>query len=215
MYRHDIQEHLEEGLSRGISTSVSLDSKPSVSVGISFVFFPRITIKLDRLIVLSKSSLLGWFLQVSLILIIKGRYPREVSLIVIIKQVIRMYVHTFYNILFRIPFNSILQSSPYTVSLTHSGLLCHHKSSIGIHSYLQCAFQCLVHSAFLERIMLFSSCSKDSLYPVSRSRSTILWPVLSYPRRQGAEEVVFIWADSVVWVYFVWFVSKRFVNVFT
>ena len=46
-----------------------------------------ITIKLDRLIVLSKSSLLGLFLHVSLILIIKGRYPREVSLIVIIKQV--------------------------------------------------------------------------------------------------------------------------------
>ncbi len=46
-----------------------------------------ITIKIDRLIVLSKSSLLGWFLHVSLILIIKGRYPREVSLIVIIKQV--------------------------------------------------------------------------------------------------------------------------------
>ena len=33
----------------------------------------RITIKLDRLIVLSKSSLLGWFLHVSLIVIIKGR----------------------------------------------------------------------------------------------------------------------------------------------
>ncbi len=47
----------------------------------------RITIKLDRLIVLSKSSLLVWFVHVSLIWIIKGRYPREVSLIVIIKQV--------------------------------------------------------------------------------------------------------------------------------
>ena len=47
----------------------------------------RLTIKLDRLIVLSKSSLLGWFLQVSLIVIIKGRSPMEVSLIVIIKQV--------------------------------------------------------------------------------------------------------------------------------
>jgi hypothetical protein len=31
-----------------------------------------------------------------------------------------MYAHTFYNILFRIPSNSILWSSPYTVSLTHS-----------------------------------------------------------------------------------------------
>jgi hypothetical protein len=42
--------------------------------------------KLDRLIVLSESSLLGWFLQVSLIVIIKGRPPMEVSLIVIILQ---------------------------------------------------------------------------------------------------------------------------------
>ena len=47
----------------------------------------RLTIKLDRLIVLSKSSLLGWFLHVSLIVIIKGRSPMEVSLIVIINQV--------------------------------------------------------------------------------------------------------------------------------
>ena len=47
----------------------------------------RITIKLDRLIVLSESSLLGCFLHVSLTVIIKGRYPMEVSLIVIIKQV--------------------------------------------------------------------------------------------------------------------------------
>ena len=30
------------------------------------------------------------------------------------------YAHAFYNILFRIPFNSILWSSPYAVSLTHS-----------------------------------------------------------------------------------------------
>ena len=43
----------------------------------------------------------------------------------------------------------------------------------GIHSCLQCAFQRLVHSAFLESIMLFSSCSKDSLYPASRSRATM------------------------------------------
>ncbi len=43
----------------------------------------------------------------------------------------------------------------------------------GIHSCLQCAFQCLVHGPFLEIIMLFSSCSKDSLYPVSRSRATM------------------------------------------
>jgi hypothetical protein len=42
---------------------------------------PRITIRLDRMIVLSKSSLLGWFLPVSLIVIIKGRSPIEVSLI--------------------------------------------------------------------------------------------------------------------------------------
>ncbi len=43
----------------------------------------------------------------------------------------------------------------------------------GIHSCLQCAFQRLVHSAFLESIMMFSSCSKDSLYPTSRSRATM------------------------------------------
>jgi hypothetical protein len=43
----------------------------------------------------------------------------------------------------------------------------------GIHSCLQCDFQSLVHSAFLESIMLFSSCSKDSLYPASRSRTTM------------------------------------------
>ena len=43
----------------------------------------------------------------------------------------------------------------------------------GIHSCLQCALQCLVHGPFLEIIMLFSSCSKDSLYPVSRSRATM------------------------------------------
>jgi hypothetical protein len=43
----------------------------------------------------------------------------------------------------------------------------------GIHSCLQCAFQRLVHSSFLESIMLFSSCSKDSFYPASRSRATM------------------------------------------
>jgi hypothetical protein len=47
----------------------------------------RLTIKLDRLIVLSESSPFAWFLRVSLIVIIKGRSPMEVSLIVIIKQV--------------------------------------------------------------------------------------------------------------------------------
>ncbi len=36
-----------------------------------------------------------------------------------------------------------------------------------------CVFQCLVHGIFLEIIMLFSSCSKDSLYPTSRSRATM------------------------------------------
>jgi hypothetical protein len=46
---------------------------------------PRLTIKIDRLIVLSESSILGWFLHVPLIVIIKGRSPMEVSLIVIIK----------------------------------------------------------------------------------------------------------------------------------
>ncbi len=48
---------------------------------------PKLTIKLDRLIVLSESSLLVWFLHVSLIVIIKGRSPMEVPLIVIINQV--------------------------------------------------------------------------------------------------------------------------------
>jgi hypothetical protein len=50
-------------------------------------FASRLTIKLDRLIVLSESRLLDWFFHVSLIVIIKGRSPMEVSLIVIIKQV--------------------------------------------------------------------------------------------------------------------------------
>ena len=50
-----------------------------------FYYEPRLTIKLDRLIVLLESSLLDWFLQVSLIVMIKGRSPMEVSLIVIIK----------------------------------------------------------------------------------------------------------------------------------
>ncbi len=53
----------------------------------ALLYRTKITVELDRLIVLSKSSLLGWFLHVSLILIIKERYPREVSLIVIIKEV--------------------------------------------------------------------------------------------------------------------------------
>jgi hypothetical protein len=41
--------------------------------------------KRDRTV--SDDVVLDWFLHVSLILIIKGRYPREVSLIVIIKKV--------------------------------------------------------------------------------------------------------------------------------
>jgi hypothetical protein len=60
----------------------------------------RITIKLDRLIVLSESSLLGWFLHVSLILIIKGEVPKGVSLIVIIKQVsswLSLIIKLFHN----------------------------------------------------------------------------------------------------------------------
>jgi hypothetical protein len=39
----------------------------------------RFTINLDRLIGLSESSLLGWVLEVYLIVIIKGRSPMEVS----------------------------------------------------------------------------------------------------------------------------------------
>ncbi len=44
----------------------------------------------------------------------------------------------------------------------------------GIHSCLQCTFRRLVNSDFFESIILFSSCSKDSLYPACRSRATIL-----------------------------------------
>jgi hypothetical protein len=61
--------------------------KPDTWDKIAHVFPPRLTIKFDRLIVLSKSSRSGWFLHVSLIVIIKGRSPMEVSLIVIINQV--------------------------------------------------------------------------------------------------------------------------------
>ncbi len=97
----------------------------------------RITIKLDRLIVLSESSLLGWFFHVSLIVIIKGRSPMEVSLIVIIKQVWAWLSSLFHHfspnlsksahdspdqtddmikiyIIFEVP------TPPYGVSLTHS-----------------------------------------------------------------------------------------------
>ncbi len=43
----------------------------------------------------------------------------------------------------------------------------------GIDWCLQCDFQGLVHSFFLENIILFSTCKKDSLYPASRSRVTM------------------------------------------
>ena len=43
----------------------------------------------------------------------------------------------------------------------------------GIDCCLQCAFQGLVPSFFLESIMLFSGRKKDSLYPVSRFRTTM------------------------------------------
>ena len=42
------------------------------------------------------------------------------------------------------------------------------RRQFGIHSWLQCAFQRLVHGPFLEIIILFSS-----LYPASRSRATM------------------------------------------
>ena len=41
---------------------------------------------------------------------------------------------------------------------------------LGVQTCLQSAFQCLIHCLFLEIVMLFSSCSKDSLYPSSRCR---------------------------------------------
>ena len=43
----------------------------------------------------------------------------------------------------------------------------------GIDWYLQCVFQGLVYSFFLEIILLFSICKEDSLYPSSRSRATM------------------------------------------
>jgi hypothetical protein len=58
--------------------TVSAGARATASAGADTVCVPvldseaRLTIKLDRLIVLSKSSLLGWFLHVSLIVIIKG-----------------------------------------------------------------------------------------------------------------------------------------------
>ena len=55
----------------------------------------RLTIKLDRLIVISKSSVLGWFFNVSLIVIIKGRSSLEVSLIVIIKPFLPLLSQPF------------------------------------------------------------------------------------------------------------------------
>jgi hypothetical protein len=80
-------------LSRSLSLTLSLTNSLSLSLSLS----PppaRLTIKLDRLIVLSKSSLLGWFLHVSLIVIIKGRSPMEVSLILIIKPFSHVNVFT-------------------------------------------------------------------------------------------------------------------------
>jgi hypothetical protein len=41
------------------------------------MYISRLTIKLDGLIILSKSSLLGWFLHISLIVIIKGLCARS------------------------------------------------------------------------------------------------------------------------------------------
>ncbi len=43
------------------------EQRASFHLTLYCVWVPRLTIKLDRLIVLSKSSLLGWFLHVSLI----------------------------------------------------------------------------------------------------------------------------------------------------
>jgi hypothetical protein len=43
----------------------------------------------------------------------------------------------------------------------------------GRNNPLSMCFGVCVHGPFLEIIMLFSSCSKDSLYPTSRSRATM------------------------------------------
>jgi hypothetical protein len=68
-----------------INSAVNLSTWTKVYGGIS----PgaRLTIKVDRLIVSSKSRLLVLFLEVSLIVIIKGRSQMVISLIVIIKEV--------------------------------------------------------------------------------------------------------------------------------
>ena len=42
-----------------------------------------------------------------------------------------------------------------------------------VQTCLQSAFQCLIHCPFLEIIMPFSSCSKDSLYPCSRRMASM------------------------------------------
>ncbi len=85
-YSHFVEQDNLGGISSGFALSFDF------VIHIMLLISDDITLRRWHLdscycLVLSKSSLLGWFLHVSLILIIKGRYPREVSLIVIIMQV--------------------------------------------------------------------------------------------------------------------------------
>jgi hypothetical protein len=60
----------------------------------------------------------------------------------------------------------------------------------GIHSCRQFVSQRLVHGPFLEIIILFSSCSKESLYPVSRSRTTMELSPLPHIRVRSIHMIV-------------------------
>ncbi len=75
------------------------------------------------------------------------------------------------------------------------------------HSWLQCDFQCLAHSVFLESIMLFSRCSKDSLYPASRSRATPPRFCVTLPLRR----LIFLHVFSALsWKHLTNFLEKPF-----
>ena len=65
------------------------------------------------------------------------------------------------------------QEVPYRMNTDmrpESNVIGHNHRKFDIDSFLRCVFQCLVHSVFLESIMMFFIWSKDSLYPTSRWR---------------------------------------------
>ena len=71
----------------------------------------------------------------------------------------------------------------------------------GVQTCLQSAFQCLIHCLFLEIIMLFSSCSKDSLYPSSRCRARMELFPHSRRARSGYFEVLLCqYSKMPVWL---------------